>query len=129
MILELPEISGILEKLMPLKSSFFPRIQTIEEWIKEQRNDIFKNLALIQSPSDENDMKVLRIFFRELLMRNIVGEAGARLHSSLCEIVQTKDDLTQENYERVLEQADSSFIISPLTPRLHENPDRVRFAP
>jgi hypothetical protein len=106
MTLELPDISGILEKLMPLESSFDSRTQPIEEWIKEQRNQIIKNLALIQRPSDENDMKVLLIFFRELLMRNIVGEAGERLHRSLCEIVKTKDDLTQENYERALEQAD-----------------------
>jgi hypothetical protein len=104
MTLELPDISGILEKLMPLESSFDSRTQTIDEWIKEQRNQISKNLALIQNSSDENDMKVLRIFFRELLMRNIVGEAGERLHKSLCKFVKTKDDLIQENYEHTLDR-------------------------
>ena len=50
-------------------------------------------------------MQVFRIFIRDLLMRNIVGEGGERIHEALCEIVRTKNDLIKSNFESALKLA------------------------
>lgn len=105
MTLELPDVGVTLDRLLTLESSFDSRTHTIKDWLDKQRNCIKSNLALIETRSDSNDMQVLRIFLRELLMRNIVGEGGERIHEALCENLKTKDDLTQQNYERTLKQA------------------------
>ncbi len=104
MTLELPDVCTTLERLMPLQSRFDSRTLPIEEWVQEQRKQIVKNLALTRNRSDEEDVEMLRIFFRELLMRNIVGEGGKRIYQALCETVRTKDDLTQGNLEEVLKR-------------------------
>ncbi len=104
MTLLLPDVSTTLEKLMLIEASFRKTTQTIGEWVNEHRDAIKTNLKLTQERSDENDMKVLRILLRELLM-TVSGNAGERLRHALDEIVKTKDDLTPENYERVLKQA------------------------
>jgi hypothetical protein len=105
MTLNLPDFSTILERLMPLESSFGPRTQSIGKWVDDQRRDINENLALTEERSDGHDMQVLRIFIRDLLMRNIVGEGGNRIHDALRDIVQTKNDLTKGNFEGALKQA------------------------
>jgi len=90
---------------MPLESSFGPRTQSIGKWVDDQRSDICENLALTEDRSDGHDMQVLRIFIRDLLMRNIVGEGGNRIHDALRDIVQTKNDLTNGNFEDALKQS------------------------
>jgi len=105
MTLNLPDFSTILERLMPLESSFGPRTQSIGKWVDDQRSDICENLALTEDRSDGHDMQVLRIFIRDLLMRNIVGEGGNRIHDALRDIVQTKNDLTNGNFEDALKQS------------------------
>ncbi len=97
---------------MPLEPFFDNRTQTIEKWVDDQRGDIIKNLALTEEWSDDHDMQVLRIFIRDLLMRNIVGEGGERIHDALCKIVRTKDDLTQQNFKEVLKQAGYRWVDS-----------------
>jgi hypothetical protein len=103
--LTLPDVSTILERLMQLESFFDERNQTVEKWVGEQRRQTIENLALTKTGSDGHDMQVLRIFIRDLLMRNIVGEGGERIHEALCEIVRTKNDLTKSNFEIALKQA------------------------
>jgi hypothetical protein len=105
MTLELPDICSTLERLLPLESTFDSRTQSIGKWVEEQRRDIKQNLALTETRSDSGDMQVLRIFFRDLLMRVIRGEGGERILGALRDIVQTKNDLTEQNYERALKQA------------------------
>jgi endonuclease III len=105
MTLNLPDFSTIPERLMPLESSFGPRTQSIGKWVDDQHRDIKENLALTEDQSDGHDMQVLRIFIRDLLMRNIVGEGGNRIHDALRDIVQTKNDLIKGNFEGALKQA------------------------
>lgn len=105
MTLNLPDFSTILERLMPLESTFGPLKQSIGEWVKDQRRDINENRALTEKRSDDHDMQVLRIFIRDLLMRNIVGEGGKKIHDALSEVLQTKNDLTKGNFEDALKQA------------------------
>jgi hypothetical protein len=105
MTLELPDVCTTLERLMPLESCFESRTQPIEGWVSEQRRQTNENLALTEQRSDNHDIQVLRLFFRDLLMRNIVGEGGGRIYQCLCQTVRTKDDLTQRNLEKGLKMA------------------------
>jgi endonuclease III len=105
MTLELPDVCTTLEMLMPLKSRFESSIQPIEEWVKKQRIEIEENVSLTKNRSNDDDMKVLRLFLRDLLMRNMIGEVGETIYNALCETVPTKDDLTQRNLKEVMKRS------------------------
>ena len=63
---------------MPLESSFDSRTQSIRDWVDEQRRHITENLALTEKRSEDHDMQVLRIFFRELKYRDYKKAARAK---------------------------------------------------
>lgn len=105
MTLEIPDLLPTIERLLPLESTFDSRTQSIQAWVDEHRRRIKENVALTQKGCDSSDIQVLHIFFRELLMRNIVGEGGERIFDALREFIRTKNDLTQQNYERALKRA------------------------
>lgn len=105
MTLDVPDVLPTIERLLSMESTFNSRTQSIGAWIDEHRAQVKTNLALTQDGTDRSDMQVLRIFFRELLMRNIVGEGGERILDALREFIQTKTDLTPQNYQRALDEA------------------------
>ena len=105
MKIAIPTLPEVVNKLLPLESAFDGRTQTIGHWVEEQRRDIRTNQSLAQSRSNVNDVKVLAIFLRDLLVRNIIGEGGQRVYVAFGEIIRGKDDLTEENYRRILKKA------------------------
>jgi hypothetical protein len=105
MRIKLPELPETIDKLMLLESSFDSETKSIAQWLEEHRRYVAGNLRLIRRRTDANDLKVMRIFLRELLVRNIVGEGGERVYDALCDVVRSKNDLTRENYKKVLRKA------------------------
>ena len=105
MKITIPNLPQTVHELLSLESSFDGRTQTIGHWVEEHRHEIRRNLGLTNSRSYANDINVLAIFVRDLLVRNIVGEGGQRVYDAFREIIKGKDDLTDRNFRRVLQKA------------------------
>jgi len=83
MKIALPNVPETIDRLMSLETSFDERSQTIRQWVKEHQEAIRTNNALVEAQSDVSDLKILRIFLSDLLVRNIGGESGSRIHEAL----------------------------------------------
>lgn len=105
MDIKLPDINEIISKIIEIKASFNGKSQKIEVWLKEHRNQIEKNQSLIKCKSDENDIKILLSFLRDLLIRAMKGERGNILYEELKNLIRSKKDLNEENYQRILQKA------------------------
>jgi len=105
MIIELPNILEVIEKVESVESSFNGKTQPIKRWIAEQREYINFNLDLIKRGDDSSDIQILLSLLRDYLVRAMTGEMGERTFNELRKIVKGKKDLTPENYHRALENA------------------------
>ena len=105
MILDVPEPQLIIARMMDVGSSFMGQKRPISEWVTAQRQDIQKNLVLVQNPSDENDIAILLSFLRDLLVRAMRGEAGERTHRELKSVICDKNCLRKEIYVKALKAA------------------------
>jgi hypothetical protein len=105
MELKLPDINEIISKIIELKASFNGKNQKIEDWLTEHRNQIKENQILIKCKSDENDIKILLSFLRDLLVRAIKGESGEKVYRGLRNSIKSKQDLKEKNYRLILKKA------------------------
>jgi hypothetical protein len=100
-----PDVTPTLDRLMTVKSRFDGQTKPISQWVSEHRDEIQKNRELIEQKSSTNDIYILNIFLRDILVRAIRGEMGNRVHEQLDLRIQTKADLTRENYVEVLRKS------------------------
>ena len=105
MQLEIPEIVEVVRGLSPSKTTFMDETKTIRGWIQARRKQTQLNLDLVREPSPENDIKILLIFLRDLLVRAMRGEAGERTFRALEYTIKDKSCLTRNNYEVALSNA------------------------
>jgi endonuclease III len=105
MNLTIPDVTSTLDKLMDVESTFNGLTQTISMWICQHRKTVKENIKLIEEKSDKNDIAVLNIFLRDLLVRAIKGEMGTLVHNQLLSIIMDKADLLETNYRTVLKNA------------------------
>jgi hypothetical protein len=104
MDITIPDLPGTIEQLLPLTSTFNGRMQTIAQWVEEQREDINRNRALLNAPHPDK-IEILAVFLRDLLSRSMRGERSQQIYDAFKHTIITEDDLTQENYATVLEAA------------------------
>jgi endonuclease III len=119
MHITIPDVSETLDRLMTVESTFDGTTQPIWQWVSEHRAKIKENRSLIENKSPANDIPVLNMFLRDLLVRAIKGEMGSRVYEELLAIIKTKADLIKTNYREVLKNAnyrwgvdDGSRVIS-----------------
>lgn len=119
MHIKIPDVNESLERLMPVKSTFDGSTKPILQWVSDHRTKIKENRSLVENGSGENDIPVLNMFLRDLLVRAIKGEMGSRVYEQLITTIKTKADLTEANYRQVLKNAnyrwgvdDGSKVIS-----------------
>jgi endonuclease III len=119
MHIAIPEVSETLDKLMTVESTFDGTTQQIHQWVSEHRAKIKENRSLIENESPVNDIPVLNMFLRDLLVRAIKGEMGSRVYEGLLTTIKTKTDLIETNYREILKTAnyrwgidDGSRVIS-----------------
>ncbi len=105
MELKLPDINEIISNIIELEASFDGKSQKIEDWLREHRNQIKENQNLIKYKCDENDIKILISFLRDLLVRAIKGESGEKVYRELVSLIKSKKDLKEENYRLILKRA------------------------
>jgi hypothetical protein len=105
MMLDVPELSSILPRMMDVGSTFMGQKRPIREWVTAQRQDIQKNLVLVRYPSDENDIAILLSFLRDLLVRAMRGEAGELTYQKLKAAIRNKSCLQDQIYVKALEAA------------------------
>ena len=91
--------------------------------MKENRN-------LVEKESPANDIRVLNMFLRDLLVRAIRGEMGSRVYDKLNATIKTKADLLETNYRDVLKEAnyrwgvdDGSKVILDVVHHVRSNLD------
>jgi len=115
----IPDVSETLDKLMTVESTFDGNTQPIRQWVSEHRARIEENRNLIENESPANDIPVLNMFLRDLLVRAIRGEMGSRVYEELLATIKSKADLLETNYREVLKKAnyrwgvdDGSKVIS-----------------
>lgn len=119
MQITIPDVSETLETLMGVESTFDGTTQPIRQWVSEHREKIKENRDLIESETPKNDIPVLNMFLRDVLVRAIKGEMGSRVYEELLAIIKTKADLSETNYREALKNAnyrwgidDGSQVIS-----------------
>jgi endonuclease III len=119
MQIAIPDVSETLDRLMTVESTFDGTTQPIGQWVSEHRAKIRENRSLIENESPANDIPVLNMFLRDLLVRAIKGEMGSRVYEELLATIKTKADLLETNYREVLKNAnyrwgvdDGSKVIS-----------------
>lgn len=105
MHITIPDVSETLDRLMTVESAFDGTTQPIRQWVSEHRTKIKENRSLIENKSPANDIPVLNMFLRDLLVRAIKGEMGSRVYEELLAIIKTKADLIEPNYREVLKNA------------------------
>lgn len=115
----IPDVSETLDRLMMVESTFDGTTQPICQWVSEHRVKIKENRGLIENGSSQNDIPVLNMFLRDLLVRAIKGEMGSRVYEELLKTIKSKEDLIEINYREVLKKAnyrwgvdDGSKVIS-----------------
>jgi len=101
----LPDINIIIEKILPVESTFDNETKTIKTWILEHRQFISSNKLLLQQKGDKYDIKVLTILLGNLLMRSVKGESGARLEKALIKHIKLKKDLNTVIFKTILKEA------------------------
>lgn len=105
MTIGLPPFPDVISDLLDLRTTFNSKTQTIGAWLKEHQDSIRENVALTERPTDENDLAILRIFLRELLIRAMMGEGGQRVYNELQTTLITKHNLDPDTYRKALEDA------------------------
>jgi len=101
----IPDVSETLDRLMAVESTFDGTTQPVHKWVSEHRRKIKENRSLIEDESSANDIPVLNIFLRDLLVRAIKGEMGSRVYEELLASIKTKADLIETNYREALRKA------------------------
>jgi len=101
----LPNINSILSKLLHIESTFNERKLPIGLWVQEHKDEIAKNQNLVQNKSDENDVEILLIFLRGILVRAMTGEKGQNVFDELSSTLKNKSDLHESNYKDALKRA------------------------
>ncbi|MBU1706125.1 MAG: hypothetical protein ABIJ25_01670 [Pseudomonadota bacterium] len=119
MQITIPDVSETLDRLMTVESTFDGTTQPIRQWVLEHRAKIRENRSLIENGSLANDIPILNMFLRDLLVRAIKGEMGSRVYEELLSTIKSKEDLLETNYRKVLKNAnyrwgvdDGSKVIS-----------------
>lgn len=119
MQITIPDVCETLDQLMAVESTFDGTTQPIRQWVSEHRTRIKENRGLIENGSSANDIPVLNMFLRDLLVRAIKGEMGSRVYEELLATIRTKADLIEINYREALKNAnyrwgvdDGSKVIS-----------------
>jgi endonuclease III len=105
MHIKIPDVNESLERLMTVKSTFDGSTQPIRQWVSEHRVKIEENRSLLEDDSGANNIPVLNMFLRDLLVRAIKGEMGSRVYEQLTTTIKTKADLTEENYRQAMRNA------------------------
>ena len=105
MHIKIPDVNESLEKLMTVKSTFDGSTQPIRQWVSDNRAKIREHRNLVEDDSGANDIPVLNIFLRDLLVRAITGEMGSLVYEQLTTTIKTKADLTEANYRQILKKA------------------------
>jgi endonuclease III len=101
----IPDVSETLDRLMAVKSTFGGTTQPIRQWVSDHRKKIKKNRSLIENGHSANDIPLLNMFLRDLLVRAIKGEMGSRVYEELLASIKTKADLVETNYREALKKA------------------------
>lgn len=121
MQITIPDVNETLDRLMAVESTFDGTTQSIRQWVLESRTKIKENRGLIENKSSINDIPVLNMLLRDLLVRAIKGEMGSRVYDELLAKIKTKTDLVETNYREVLRNAnyrwgvdDGSKVISDI---------------
>lgn len=105
MNITIPDVSETLDKLLQVESEFDGTKQSIRQWVDAHRIKIKENRSLIENESHANDIPVLNMFLRDLLVRAIKGEMGSLVYKGLLVKIRTKADLLETNYREVLKNA------------------------
>ena len=105
MKIDIPNVNVAFKKIVKVNSEFDNETKPISEWLRSYRVNIKSNRKLLKTKSDKNDITILIIILREILVRAIKGEAGERVFESLKRHIKTKDDLYEKNYETLLKEA------------------------
>lgn len=110
--LEIPNIQELLNKILPVKSSFVgdfihpalgkTKIQTIEEWRIAYLDELKLN-------NEMEDIGKFNVFITSLLLRSASGESGGKLYDALTEYIKNFDDINSNNIKIILKKAGYRF--------------------
>lgn len=110
--LEIPNIQELLNKILPVKSSFVgdfihpalgkTKTQSIEEWRVAYLDELKLN-------NEIDDIGKFNVFITSLLLRSASGESGGKLYDALTKHIKNFDDINSNNIEIILKEAGYRF--------------------
>lgn len=102
MKIKLPEFNSVISSILSIKSTFDGKTKPIKDWMIEHNKYINKNQKILELTPEHNTIVVLNIMLNDLLMRSMLGERSILLKKNLETTIKTKQDLNENNYEKVL---------------------------
>ncbi len=103
MIVELPDVNEVFEKLLMVRAEYNGTTLPIHDWIEESRLLLERNKKLILG-NGENDLDILFILYRDLLMRAMKGERGEHMAAAMKKFIKSKNDLKNSVFEKVVSE-------------------------
>lgn len=98
-----------LDKLLNVKTTAFNKTQEISEWVKEIRDQIIENRKLLEKDDEISKLKVMKIFFRDIIQKGVPGETCLRVEQYLDERIKSFKDLNENNYRYVMGKSGYRF--------------------
>lgn len=105
MKIDIPQPIEVIELIKPIESTFNNKKQPISNWIQNHRKKIKHNNSLTYEVSDNNDIKILKLFFVDLLMRSLTGERGSLLEANFNKYILDKTDLKRTTFDKILKDS------------------------
>lgn len=109
MKIELPDINEVIDKILPIQSTFDGNTRTIREYIQIQRGQLEVNQGLYRTRTGKNDITILIIMLNDLLMRAMRGERGSKIRIALEDNIKSKVNLNERVYKKLLQESQYRF--------------------
>ncbi len=103
------DLRKAIETILRINTRAFKRTQSIGNWVKEIREQITKNRVLLDLEDESAKLKVLKIFFRDIIQKGVPGETCMKVERLLDQKIKNMDDLTTKNYKHVMKMSGYRF--------------------
>lgn len=98
-----------ISKLLSVRTTAFNKTQQISEWVKEIRSQIIENRKLLEKDDEISKLKIMKIFFRDIIQKGVPGETCLKVQRHLDERIGSFKDLKEDNYKYVMKRSGYRF--------------------
>lgn len=103
------ELFESIEIILGIETVAFGKLQNIQSFVDDIRADIERNRKLLIKNDEQSKLRILKIFFRDIIQKGVPGETCLRVEKLLDEKIKSFEDLKVENYKFVMNNSGYRF--------------------